>query len=143
MTEQPAVVKPVAEPALERAGEPKPDQSGEGTVEVAAPKKPRRRASRSAKSPAFSVDPAAAPITVQPAAAEPAGQRRTFEPPTVPDAGNGAEHGQAAEVTPVATVASVTVPRARARHKRPRVVAPAGPPPGAGEADVASGEFGS
>ena len=148
MTEQPVVVdpvvvEPVAEPAPERAGGQQADEPGELPVETPAPKKSRRRASRSAKSPAFSVDPGAAPMTVQPVAAGPAVQRQTFEPPTTPDAGNGAEPGQAAEATPVAAVAAVTVPAARARRKRPRVVAPAGPPPGAGEPDVAGGEFGS
>jgi ribonuclease E len=138
MTEKPVVVEPVAE----TYSQPKADQPTEAPAEVAAPKKSRRRASRSAKSPAFSVDPAAAPMTVQPVAAEPAGQRHTFEPPT-PEAGNGAGPTQAAEVAQAAPAAEVTAPPARARRKRPRVVAPAGPPPGAGDADVAGSEFGS
>jgi hypothetical protein len=37
----------------------------------------------------------------------------------------------------------VVGPAARGRRKRPRVVAPAGPPPGAGQPEAASGEFGS
>jgi len=62
MTEQPVVAEPVVEPASEQ----KSDQPQDVTAEVATPKKSRRRSSRSAKSPAFSVDPAAAPMTVQP-----------------------------------------------------------------------------
>jgi hypothetical protein len=40
-------------------------------------------------------------------------------------------------------VAEPVVPVVRARRKRPRVVAPAGPPRGAGEAEAPDGEFGS
>jgi hypothetical protein len=79
-------------------------------------------------------------MTEQPAAVEPVVERHSFEPSTTPGTGNGAQPAQAAEAT---QVAQVTAPPARARRKRPRVVAPAGPPPGAGGPEGASGEFGS
>jgi ribonuclease E len=102
-------------------------------AEVAAPKKSRRRSSRSAKSPAFSVDPTAEPMIEQPVVIEPAAEPHSFadSEPVAPVA------EQAAPVA--APVASVV----RARRKRPRVVAPAGPPRGAGDSEVADGEFGS
>jgi len=114
------------------------DQPQDLPVEVAAPKKSRRRSSRSAKSPAFTVDPAAAPVTAQPVVVEPAGDGRSFEPPKAAGAPT-----LVAEATQVAQVAVVTAPATRGRRKRPRVVAPAGPPRGAGHPDAASGEFGS
>jgi hypothetical protein len=42
-----------------------------------------------------------------------------------------------------APVAEAKAPVVRARRKRPRVVAPAGPPRGAGDSEAADGEFGS
>jgi ribonuclease E len=102
-------------------------------TEVAAPKKARRRSSRSAKSPAFSVDPTAEPMVEKPAVVETAAQPQSLaEPePVVP----------AAEPAAPAAVAVASV--VRARRKRPRVVAPAGPPRGAGDSEAADGEFGS
>jgi ribonuclease E len=138
-TAQPVVVGSMVEPSSEQ----RMDQPQDGPTEVAAPKKSRRRSSRSAKSPAFSVDPTAAPMTVQPVAVEPAVELHSFEPSATQAAGNGAGPAPAAEATQVADVAEVTAPPVRARRKRPRVVAPAGPPPGAGHGDGASGEFGS
>jgi ribonuclease E len=139
VTEQPVVV----ELAVEQPGQEKTEQPRDVPVEVAAPKKPRRRSSRSAKSPAFSVDPGAAPMTVEPAVVGPVVARHSFEPPTTADAGNGVEPTPAAEATQVAQVPEVRATAGRARHKRPRVVAPAGPPRGAGQPEPASGEFGS
>jgi len=106
-------------------------------TEAVAPKKSRRRSSRSAKSPAFSVDPTAALMTETPVVVQPETARPSFETPA-----------PAAEVAaPVAAatapVAETTAPAGRARRKRPRVVAPAGPPRGAGDAEGADGEFGS
>jgi ribonuclease E len=125
---------------VELSSEPKVDQPQDVPVEVAAPKKSRRR-SRSAKSPAFSVPPAAAPVTDQPVVVEPAVERPSVERPTTPAVPTPiVEEVQAAEV---AQVAEVTAPPARGRRKRPRVVAPAGPPRGAGQPEAASGEFGS
>ena len=101
------------------------DQPPDIPVEVvtaAGPATSKRRSSRSAKSPAVSVAPAAEPVTEQP---EP------FEP-TVPSAG----------AAPMAEVPEVAAPAARGRRKRARVMAPAGPPPGASTGSV-SGEFGS
>ena len=129
----------VAESSTER----KADQAQAVTAEVVAPKKSRRRSSRSAKSPAFSVDPSAAPMTVQPAVVQPVVEPLSVAPSTTLDAGNGAEPSPVAEATQVAQVAEVTAPPTRARRKRPRVVAPAGPPRGADHPDSASGEFGS
>jgi ribonuclease E len=148
MTEQPVVVESAAEPSSEPSSEPtdQPQDAPVAPAEVAAPQKSRRRSSRSAKSPAFSVDPAAAPMTVQPVAVEPAVELHSFEPPATyraADAGNGAAPAPVAETPQVTQVAEVTAPPVRTRRKRPRVVAPAGPPPGAGQADGASGEFGS
>jgi len=82
-------------------------------------------------------------MTVQPVVVEPAVEPRSFEPLRTQDAGNGAEPAPVAEATGVAQVAEVTAPPAPARRKRPRVVAPAGPPRGADQPDAASGEFGS
>ena len=117
------------------SSEQKMDQPQEAAVLVAEPKKSRRRSSRSAKSPAFSVDPDASPMIVLPAVAQPAVELPSFEPPATP-----------AAPTPIAgatQVVEVKAPPVRARRKRPRVVAPAGPPRGAGEPEAARGEFGS
>jgi hypothetical protein len=46
-------------------------------------------------------------------------------------------------ITEVTQVAEVKAPDVRGRRKRPRVVAPAGPPRGAGQPEAASSEFGS
>ena len=123
VTEQPVVVESAVEPSNEQ----KTDQLRDVPVDVAAPKKSRRRSSRSAKSPAFSVPPAAEPAVAPPVVVEPVVERHTFEPST----------------TQVAQVAKVIAPAARGRRKRPRVVSPAGPPRGAGQPEAASGEFGS
>jgi ribonuclease E len=110
-------------------------------AEVPAPKKSRRRSSRSAKSPAFSVDPTAAPMTETPVAAESAAQRTSFQPAVA--AAEPASDAPATDGAQAPEVAEVTAPVARARHKRPRVVAPAGPPRAAGDPEATSGEFGS
>jgi ribonuclease E len=87
---------------------------------VAAPTTPRRRSSRSAKSPAVSVEPVAA-LSPPP----------SFEPSVTME-----------EPAPTAEVTELIAPVARGRRKRARVVAPAGPPPGA-DSGAARGEFGS
>jgi ribonuclease E len=116
-------------------------QPAEAQVLVAEPKKSRRRSSRLAKSPAFSVNPDAAPVTVQPVAVQPAVAQNYFEPPTTPTQPSPIDgETKGAEAT---EVAEVKAPPVRARRKRPRVVAPAGPPRGAGQPEAASGEFGS
>jgi len=89
-------------------------------VETVAPARSRRRSSRSAKSPAFSVPTAAEPVA--PPAVEPV-TPPAAEPVTMP----------APEPAPVVT---------RGRRKRPRVVAPAGPPRAADDPGAAGGEFG-
>jgi ribonuclease E len=116
VTEQPVVVESAVEPSNEQ----KTDQLRD--VPVAAPTKSRRRSSRSAKSPAFSVPPAAEPAAAPPVVVEPVVERHTFEPST----------------TQVAQVTEVAAPPVRARRKRPRVVAPAGPPRGAGQPEAAA-----
>ncbi len=137
VTEQPVVVEPVVEPS--RA--PVADQPQDIAAAVVAPAKSRRRSSRSAKSPAVSVAPAAVLVTEQPAAVVTATERPWSEPPAA--AAEPAPAAQVTQVAPVADVAPVTAPPVRRRHHRPRVVAPAGPPPAAGQADQDSGEFGS
>jgi len=102
-------------------------------TDVASPKKSRRRSSRSAKSPAFSVDPTAEPMIEKPVVVEPAVEPHSFaEPEPAPSVAE-----------PAATVAAPVASVVRARRKRPRVVAPAGPPRGAGDSEGADGEFGS
>jgi len=133
----------VVESAIEPSGEQRTGHVPDVPAEVAAPRKSRRRSSRSAKSPAFSVDPASEPVSVQPVVVEPPFEGRSFEPATSQDGGNGSEPTQAAEATPVAQKPEVTASAARGRRKRPRVVSPAGPPRGGGEPEAASGEFGS
>jgi ribonuclease E len=114
------------------------DLPREVPVEAAAPEKSRRRTSRSAKSPAFSVPPVAVPMTDQLDAVESVTEQKSFEPPAT-----ATESAPVAEVAEVAEVARVTAPAPRVRRKRPRVVSPAGPPRGAGQPEAASGEFGS
>jgi hypothetical protein len=46
-------------------------------------------------------------------------------------------------ITEATQVGEVKAPAVRGRRKRPRVVAPAGPPRGAGQPEAASSEFGS
>jgi ribonuclease E len=99
-------------------------------LEVTAPKKSRRRASRSAKSPAFSVHSSAEPVVVESEL-----ERNSFQPQ--------AATAETTQVAQVSEVAHVTAPPARARRKRPRVVAPAGPPRGAGQSEGSSSEFDS
>jgi len=126
---------PVEHPVVvERSGEPVPDQPQVVAADVVAPTKSRRRSSRSAKSPAGSV-------TEQPVELMTETVRTSSEPPTT--VAEPAPAAEASPAAPVADVAAVSAPPARHRRKRPRVVAPAGPPPGAGQPDVASGEFGS
>jgi len=126
---------PVEHPVVvERSGEPMPDQPQVVAADVVAPSKSRRRSSRSAKSPAGSVTEQPVELMTE------TGRTSSELPATVAEPTPAAEASPAA---PVADVAPVTAPPARHRHKRPRVVAPAGPPPGAGQPDVASGEFGS
>jgi len=108
------------------------DQPQDVPVETAAPAKSRRRSSRSAKSPAFSVAPTAVPVIEQP---------QSFEPPAT--AAEPAPVAEAADVAKVAEKTEVTAPSTRGRRKRPRVMAPAGPPHVAGQAETARGEFGS
>ena len=120
------------------------DQPQDVPVEVATPHKSRRRSSRSATSPAFSVDPAAAPMTVEPVPLVPADDMSSIEQPT-----------NTAVLTPITAITAITAiteatqvaevkaPAVRGRRKRPRVVAPAGPPRGAGQPEAASSEFGS
>src|ERR1035437_883142 len=117
------------------SSEQKMDQPQEAAVLVAEPKKSRRRSSRSAKSPASSVDPDPSPMFVLPAVAQPAVELPSFEPPATP--------AQPTPIAGVTQVVEVKAPPVRARRKRPRVVAPAGPPRGAGEPEAARGEFGS
>jgi len=107
-------------------------------VEVPVPAKSRRRSSRSAKSPAFSVDPVAVPMVDEFEVVESALERRSLEP-----AATAAESAPTAVVAQVVDVARVTTPAPRGRRKRPRVVSPAGPPRGAGQPEAASGGFGS
>ena len=116
-------------------------------IEAAAPEKStaprsRRRASRSAKSPAVSVTPVVEPVNgqvdsvvVQPITGitEPA---PSFQPLTRPEsaavateAAPVAEAITIPEVSEVSEVSEASAPAARGRRKRARVVAPAGPPP--------------
>jgi len=97
--------------------------------------KSRRRASRSAKSPAVSVGSDVEPVSdhVEPVAVQPVtGPPESFQPPTTTESTPVAE---VSEVTEVSEAPEVPAPVARGRRKRARVVAPAGPPP--------VGEFGS
>jgi ribonuclease E len=97
------------------------DQSRDVAAEPAAPARSRRRSPRSAKSPVVSPAPAAELVSEPP---EP------FEPPAA--AVEVVHDAEVAEVAEVSHVAEVTAPAPRGRRKRARVVAPAGPPPGAG-----------
>ena len=97
--------------------------------------KSRRRASRSAKSPAVSVGSDVEPVSdhVEPVAVQQVtGPPESFQPPTTTESTPVAE---VSEVTEVSEAPEVPAPVARGRRKRARVVAPAGPPP--------VGEFGS
>jgi ribonuclease E len=96
-----------------------------GAAEVAAPARSRRRSSRSAKSPAVSVEHVVAP----PIAAPPELQR--VEVLVTPR-----------EPAPISSVPDVAAPATHGRRKRARVMAPAGPPP-AVSVGSASGEFDS
>ena len=113
-------------------------------IEAAAPEKStaprsRRRASRSAKSPAVSVTPVVEPVNgqvdsvvVQPITGitEPA---PSFQPLTRPEsaavATEAAAVAEAITIPEVSEVSEASAPAARGRRKRARVVAPAGPPP--------------
>ena len=104
-------------------------------AEVPAPAKApksRRRASRSAKSPAVSVGTDVEPVSdhVEPVAVQPVTEpTETFQSPTTTQA------TPVTEVSEAPDVPEVPAPAARGRRKRARVVAPAGPP--------RVGEFGS
>jgi ribonuclease E len=126
------VVSIVAQPSSEAmaSGESAVGESAHVLLEVTAPKKSRRRASRSAKSPAFSVHSSAEPVVVESEL-----ERSSFQPQ--------AAIAETSQVAQVSEVAHLTAPPARARRKRPRVVAPAGPPRGAGQSEVSSSEFDS
>jgi ribonuclease E len=116
------------------AAEPAADAAHSPVMEVTAPKKSRRRASRSAKSPAFSVNSAVESVVLESEV-----ERISIQPAAVfPEPAVTAEAG-----APVVEVTHVSPIPARARRKRPRVVAPAGPPRGAGQPEASSGEFGS
>jgi len=91
-------------------------------AEPAAPVRSRRR-SRSAKSPAVSVEP----VVVEPVVVEPVVVEPIVAPP---------------EPATTATVPQVATPAAHGRRKRARVMAPAGPPPAVTEAP-ANSEFDS
>ena len=111
-----------AESAAVQVDEQPVDQPLDVPVEVevaAAPAKSKRR-SRSAKSPAVSVEPVVA-VSDPP----------SFEPSATPH-----------EPAPISEVPQVAVPATRGRRKRARVMAPAGPPPGLSTGSL-GGEFGS
>jgi ribonuclease E len=129
-----------AEPVREavRSIEQDVQKSQESAVLVAESKKSRRRSSRSATSPAFSVNPDAAPVTATAVAVQPG-----LEPSSVPPSTAAALPSAADGAVQVAEVTVMKAPAARARRKRPRVVAPAGPPRAAGQPEATSGEFGS
>jgi hypothetical protein len=81
------------------------------------------------------VDPAAAPMTVQPILVVRAANASSIGQPT--------NTALLTPITEATQVAEVKAPAVRGRRKRPRVVAPAGPPRGAGQPEAASSEFGS
>jgi ribonuclease E len=115
--EGPELAKPLGEPPV--------DQPQEVPVKAFAPAKSRRR---SAKSPAVSV------ASVAPA--EPATKQMELVVASAP------QDDEASTDTAVPVpVGEVTRPAPRSRRKRARVVAPAGPPRGAGE-PVADSGFG-
>jgi len=107
-------------------------------AEVEAPAtapKSRRRASRSAKSPAGTVTPEAElathpvePELVQPVTEPPVSFRRSAKTEATPVAVDGALVADVLTVSPVSDVPQVAAPAPRGRRKRARVVAPAGPP---------------
>lgn len=99
--------------------------------------KPRRRASRSAKSPAVSVTPDVGHVTdqiesvvVQPVTEPPAPFQSpaSFPPPATTEAAPVTEVAEVTNVSQVPDVPQVPAPAARGRRKRARVVSPAGPP---------------
>jgi ribonuclease E len=102
-------------------------------VAAAPTTKARRRSSRSAKSPAISVVPTAAPPVEQPTVTQSAPDRQPL--PAQADAADGSAAASGAEDGMGAKVAVATAPAARHRRKRPRVVSPAGPPRGAGQGE--------
>ena len=99
-------------------------------AEVAAPARSRRRSSRSAKSPAVSVEHVVVePVVVEAVMAPPElHQHEVLVNPSEPD--------------PASVVPDVAAPAAHGRRKRARVMAPAGPPPAVSEG-AAGGEFDS
>ncbi|HEY8652358.1 MAG TPA: Rne/Rng family ribonuclease [Dermatophilaceae bacterium] len=110
----------------------------EAEVPTTAKAPKRRRASRSAKSPAVSVgsDIEPASVQIEPVAVQPVTELpESFPPPTTTESTAMAEVAEVAEVTEVSEAPEVPAPAARGRRKRARVVAPAGPP--------RVGEFGS
>jgi len=118
------------------------DRPEDVPVEAAVRTRSRRRSPRAAKSPVVSLAPAADLVTEQPklferpvaavatAVADVARVAEVAETVHVPEV---AEVVHVPEVAAVGHVADVAAPAARGRRKRARVVAPAGPPPGAGE----------
>jgi len=113
----------IEQPVMEQIEQPAMEQPDDAPVEVVTatpPVKAKRRASRSAKSPAVSVEHVVAP-------SEPL----SLEPPVTLD-----------EPAAMAPAPEVAAPASRGRRKRARVMAPAGPPPGVSEGST-SGEFDS
>ncbi|MDQ1483387.1 MAG: ribonuclease [Actinomycetota bacterium] len=124
----------------EPSADEKVQQPQESPGAVATPPKSRRRSSRSAKSPAFSVPPSAEPLVKQPVVAQSAADRPQFERPAV--TAEPSSVGEGTQVAQLTKAPEVRAPAGRARRKRPRVVAPAGPPRGAGQPHASGGEFG-
>jgi ribonuclease E len=101
-------------------------------VQDAVPVTRTRRSSRSAKSPAVSMEPVV--VLSTPPSAPPSAPPPFEAPVTKPDP------------APTVEVTEVTTPVARVRRRRARVVAPAGPPPvvdNSAASGAVSGEFGS
>lgn len=127
-----------AEPAVEAQSSSEaaiavPAPAPEVLREVAAPQRSRRRSSRSATSPAFSVPSAVEAVVV---ASDLPGDSFQSSAAT-------AEPTVARETLQVAQVTRASAPSTRSRRKRPRVVAPAGPPRAVGQQEASSSEFGS
>jgi ribonuclease E len=120
-------------PSSGEAATAAPVEQPEVPGQVAAPRKSRRRSSRSAKSPAFSV-----PSAVEPVSVEPQLHADSFQPPAPTP-----EPTVAREAAQVAQIPLVSAPTTRSRHKRSRVVAPAGPPRAVSQPEASSSEFGS
>jgi hypothetical protein len=116
-------------------------------VESQSPVRSRRRSSRSAKSPAVSVQP----VALQPIAPEPVKPElvapelvspQLLAPEPVAPEPVAAQPERVQSPPQPATVADVATPVVHGRRKRARVMAPAGPPPPVSEA-LTSDEFDS